>query len=155
MHFHPKFAALVAAVPGCESFVDDPRFMDRTARLQHRDAYEETVRRAFRSRSRSAWLADLHAAGVPAAPMHRGQEVLEHPQLVHRKAVTDIDVPGLGPTRVVAPAFVFDGERRTDTTPPPTLGHDTRSVLFDWLGYSDAQFAEADAAGAFGPRVDA
>jgi crotonobetainyl-CoA:carnitine CoA-transferase CaiB-like acyl-CoA transferase len=150
MHFHPRFAALVAAVPGHEGFADDPRFSDRPARLAHRDAYEDAVRRAFRTRPRAAWLADLHAAGVPAAPVHRGDEVHGHPQVLHRGAVTETDVPGLGPTTVVAPPFVFDGVRRTTTTPPPLLGEHTRAVLADWLGASAADLDAAAAAGAFG-----
>jgi formyl-CoA transferase len=152
MHFHPKFAALVAAVPGCEGFDSDPRFADRDSRARNREAYEEVVRRAFRSRSRADWLPDLHAAGVPAAPVHRYDDVLAHPQLSHRGAVADVDFGGTGATRVVAPPFLIDGERRTETTPPPTLGRDTRAVLEGWLAWSDDRFAEAAAAGAFGPR---
>jgi crotonobetainyl-CoA:carnitine CoA-transferase CaiB-like acyl-CoA transferase len=151
MHFHPRFAALVAAVPGCEGFAEDPRFADRDRRSRHREAYEEIVRTAFRSRSRADWLADLHGAGVPAAPVQRFDDVLDHPQLEHRRAATEVDVPSMGATRVLAPPFVFDGVRRMATTPPPTLGQDTRAVLGEWLGWSDDRFAAAAADGAFGP----
>jgi formyl-CoA transferase len=151
MHFHPRLAALVSAVAGCEGFADDPRFADRTTRLVHRDAYEETVRRAFRSRSRAAWLADLHAAGVPAAPIQRSDEVLDHPQLVHRHAAIQADIPGIGVTTMLAPPFVFDGARRTTTTAPPTLGEHNEDVLSGWLGYTDEQVAKAASSGAFGP----
>jgi CoA:oxalate CoA-transferase len=145
MHFHPRFAALVAAVAGCEGFADDERFADRDGRSRNRGAYEAVVRRAFLARSQADWLADLHAAGVPAAPVHRAEEVLTHPQLVHRQATTVTDIPGLGPTTVLAPPFVFDGERLAVTTPPPALGEHTHAVLRDWLGYTDAQLD------AFGP----
>jgi crotonobetainyl-CoA:carnitine CoA-transferase CaiB-like acyl-CoA transferase len=155
MHFHPKFAALVEAVPGCEGFASDPRFADRDSRVRNREAYEEVVRRAFRTRSRADWLTDLHAAGVPAAPVHRYDDVLVHAQLEHRGAVADVDFGGTGATRVVAPPFVIDGERRTDTTAPPTLGRDTREVLVEWLGWSDEQLDAAAAAGAFGPFAKA
>lgn len=150
MHFHPRLAALVSAVPGCETFAADERFADRESRSRHREEYEQIVRRAFRARPRDAWLADLHAAGVPAAPVQRVDEVLAHPQLVHRGAATTVDLPGLGPTTVVAPPFVFDGERRTATTPPPALGEHQRSVLADWLGYGDDEIDAARSAGAFG-----
>jgi crotonobetainyl-CoA:carnitine CoA-transferase CaiB-like acyl-CoA transferase len=45
---------------------------------------------------------------------------------------------------------VFDGVRRTTTTPPPLLGEHTRAVLADWLGASAADLDAAAAAGAFG-----
>jgi crotonobetainyl-CoA:carnitine CoA-transferase CaiB-like acyl-CoA transferase len=151
MHFHPRFAELVAAVEGCESFADDERFLDRPSRAQHRAEYEEIVRRAFRARTRDEWLADLHAAGVPAAPVHRSDETLAHPQLQHRRAAIDIDVPGLGEANVLAPPFVIDGERRLVSTPPPALGEHGDEVLAEWLGYSPSQLDDAAAAGAFGP----
>jgi formyl-CoA transferase len=151
MHFHPRFAELVAAVDGCQSFAGDPRFVDRPSRAQHRAEYEEIVRRAFRARTRSEWLADLHAAGVPAAPVHRSDEVLGHPQLQYRQAAIDIDVPGLGPSNVLAPPFVFDGERRTASTAPPALGEHGDEVLTEWLDWSSSKLDDAAAAGAFGP----
>jgi len=151
MHFHPRLAELVAAVPGSEGFDVDPRFADRTARAANRDAYDEAVRRAFRRRTQAAWLADLNAAGVPAAPVQRSAEVLTHPQLVHRGAGIEADVPGSGPTTLLAPPFVFDGERNTRTTLPPTLGADNAAVLSGWLGYTDEQLRAAAEAGAFGP----
>jgi crotonobetainyl-CoA:carnitine CoA-transferase CaiB-like acyl-CoA transferase len=155
MHFHPRFATLVAAVPGCEGFANDPRFADRDERLRHGDEYHEVVRRAFRTRPRSAWLDDLHAAGVPAAAVQRTDEVLMHPQLVHRQAAITTDVPGSGATTLLAPPFVFDGQRRMTTTMPPTLGEHNASVLAEWLGYSDEQVAEAASSGAFGPAAHA
>jgi crotonobetainyl-CoA:carnitine CoA-transferase CaiB-like acyl-CoA transferase len=154
MHFHPKFAALVSAVPGCEGFADDPRFADRDSRSRHREAYEKIVRVAFLVRPRAEWLADLHAAGVPAAPVQHSDDALTHPQLAHRRGAVTLEVPGEGTTSVLAPPFVFDGERRTATTVPPTLGEHTRTVLADWLGYDDTKIAEVASAGAFGPPQD-
>jgi CoA:oxalate CoA-transferase len=151
MHFHPRLAALVAAVPGHEEFAADPRFADRESRSQNREAYEDEVRRAFRTRTRADWLDDLHAAGVPAAPVQTSDEVLDHPQLVHRHASIQTDVPGSGRTTMLAPPFVFDGERRLDTTLPPALGEHTNGVLAEWLGYDADQLESAAEAGAFGP----
>jgi len=70
--------------------------------------------------------------------------------LEHRQAAIDLDVPGLGPSAVLAPPFVIDGARRLTTTPPPALGEHGGEVLAEWLGYSDTQLKDADAAGAFG-----
>jgi CoA:oxalate CoA-transferase len=150
MHFHPRLAELIDTIPGCEGFAADERFADRFSRAAHRDDYETTVRRAFRARTGAEWLTDLHAAGVPAAQVHLGDDVLAHPQLADRGAMIDAEVPGQGPTRVVGPPFVFDGQRRTTTTPPPRLGEHTHAVLAAWLGYGQPELEAAAAAGAFG-----
>jgi crotonobetainyl-CoA:carnitine CoA-transferase CaiB-like acyl-CoA transferase len=153
MHFHARFASLVSAVPGFEGFAADARFADRGGRVVHRDDYEATVRAAFRTRSRAEWLDDLHRAGVPAAPVNGADDVLAHPQLAHRHAVTQVAVPGSGPAAVLAPPFVFDGRRRAHTTPPPALGEHNAVVLDEWLGLDATHLAEAAAAGAFGDEA--
>jgi crotonobetainyl-CoA:carnitine CoA-transferase CaiB-like acyl-CoA transferase len=153
MHFHARFASLVSTVPGFEGFAADARFADRAGRAEHRDEYEAAVRAAFRTRPRADWLDDLHRSGVPAAPVHGSDDVLGHPQLEHRHAATQVEVPGSDPSTVLAPPFVFDGERRTRTTAPPALGEHNAEVLGEWLGFDAARLGEAAAAGAFGPPL--
>jgi len=150
MHFHARFAALVAAVPGFEAFAEDPRFGDRDARRAHRADYEDAVRAAFRTRPAADWLADLHASGVPAAAVHASDDVLSHPQLVHRGASIVMEGDGQVTQTVLAPPFTFDGERRVRTSAPPTLGEHTAAVLRDWLGYDDERLAALGACGALG-----
>jgi crotonobetainyl-CoA:carnitine CoA-transferase CaiB-like acyl-CoA transferase len=69
---------------------------------------------------------------------------------VHREATITAEIPGVGPTTVLAPPFVFDGERRAHTTAPPALGEHTRAVLTEWLGATDERLDALAAAGAFG-----
>ena len=152
LHFQGRLAALLAAVPGCDALTDDPRFATRESRHQHLDEYLALVRRAFRSRPSAAWLEALGAIGIPASRVQRIDDALAHPQLAHRGAVVGVDVPGLGPRAVLAGPIRFDGRRRSDTTPPPTLGEHTGAVLRDVLGYDDGRVAALAADGAFGER---
>ena len=153
MHFHPKFAALVAAVPGL-------RGLRRRSPLRRPRGPARAPRRVRGDRppGRPHPAAGRMAGRPPggrraAAPIHGADDVLTHPQLVHRGAMTEVDVPGHGPTSVLAPPFTFDGERRTAASPPPRLGEHTRAVLVDWLDWTDDQLAAAAAAGAFGPAT--
>ncbi|HSO96404.1 MAG TPA: CaiB/BaiF CoA-transferase family protein [Acidimicrobiia bacterium] len=155
LHFQPRFAELLAAVPGCQNLVTDARFATRELRQEHRDDYERLVRRAFASRSSSEWLNALHAIGIPASTIQSVDEALQHPQLDHRAARGLVDVPGLGTQTVLASPFRFDGQRKTTTTSPPTLGEHTGVVLRAVAGYDDETVADLAARGAFGPgRVD-
>lgn len=150
MHFQPKLVELLGAVPGCEALVTDERFGTRELRTQYRSEYELLAQRAFETRTSDEWLEALHTAGIPAGPVHRIDDAIAHPQLTYRRAVTEVDVPGLGPRTVLTPPFRFGGERKTHTTPPPTLGQHTLDVLRDELGYDDATIAALRAQGAFG-----
>jgi crotonobetainyl-CoA:carnitine CoA-transferase CaiB-like acyl-CoA transferase len=150
LHFQPRLVELFATVPGCEALVSDERFASRELRTEHRGEYEALAQRAFRTRSSGEWLEALQTIGIPASPVHRIDEAVAHPQLTYRRGVIDIEVPGLGPRTVLAPPFMFDGVRKTHTTPPPTLGEHTLDVLRNDLGYTEEAVAELDREGAFG-----
>lgn len=150
LHFQPRLAELLAAIPGCDALVTDPRFATRAGRREHRGAYEDLVRRAFSTRPSDEWLAALETIGIPASRIQPIDDALAHPQLAHRSATTELDVPGLGPRVVLGSPFRFDGERRTETTPPPTLGEHTADVLRTVVGYDEARLRDLAGHGAFG-----
>jgi crotonobetainyl-CoA:carnitine CoA-transferase CaiB-like acyl-CoA transferase len=150
LHFQPRLAELLASVDGCDGLASDARFTTALSRLEHRDAYETLVRRAFVTRPSGEWLRVLHDIGIPAALVQRIDDALTHEQLAHRDAVVRIDVPGLGARRVLASPFRFDGRRKLATTPPPTLGEHTSDVLGEVLGCSSTDLRALADRGAFG-----
>jgi formyl-CoA transferase len=152
MHFADRFVELLAAVPGCEELATDPRFATRDDRREHLDAYVEVVQRGFRTRAADEWLAALSSVGIPAARIQTSADALAHPQLAHRAATVEVEVPGLGARTLLAGPFRFDGERRRDLVPPPALGEHTAPVLAELLGYDAARLTELAADGAFGPE---
>jgi CoA:oxalate CoA-transferase len=150
LHFQPRLAELLAKVEGCADLVTDPRFATRDGRHEHRDDYERLVRRAFASRPSGEWLETLQAIGIPASGIQSVDAALHHPQLAYREAVGDLEVPGLGRQPVLASPFRFDGHRKAETTPPPTLGEHTGVVLRTVAGYDDTTVADLKQRGAFG-----
>jgi crotonobetainyl-CoA:carnitine CoA-transferase CaiB-like acyl-CoA transferase len=150
MHFAERFVELLAAVPGCELLATDARFATREDRRDHLDEYVDVVERGFRTRTAEEWLTALSAVGIPAARIQTSAAALAHPQLAHRGATVETEVAGLGTRRLLAGPFRFDGARRRDLVPPPTLGQHTAEVLTELLGYDDARIAALTEAGAFG-----
>ena len=105
------------------------------------DDYGNAVRAAMATKPRAEWLATLSREGIPAAPLHTLAEALAHPAT----ATVEID------DRVVPDSpFLIDGERRTSTARPPTLGEHTELVLRELLGYDEHALRTRREAGAFG-----
>jgi crotonobetainyl-CoA:carnitine CoA-transferase CaiB-like acyl-CoA transferase len=150
MHFQPRLVELLTSVPGCEALATDERFTTRELRTQHRSEYESLAQRAFATRPSAEWLDALQTIGIPASPVQRIDDAMTHAQMAYRGGFSEIEVPGLGTRTVLAPPFRFDGARKTETTPPPTLGEHTLAVLRGELGYDDAAIAALRERGAFG-----
>ncbi len=132
MHMRAKLLALVGE--------DDPRWSTVEGQRAALGEYTARMAAAFAARTSAEWLADLAAAGIPAAVVRTVEDALEDPAV----ATTVVGVE----TVVVSP-FVVDGSRRTGTERPPALGADTEAVLRDVAGYDDDRVAHARAAGAW------
>jgi benzylsuccinate CoA-transferase BbsF subunit len=121
--------------------LDDPVLATAASR-RHRAPVVDTALRQSTSRWKAGELADaLTAAGVPAAPVNRADDLLiRDPQLAARGHWVTLSHPEMGDS-------VYDGiPYRLSRTPgrlrapAPLLGADTRAVCVDLLGVSDTEF---------------
>lgn len=131
-----QFEAL-CQVLGHPEWTGDPRFVDRHARLQHRQELKLLMEQAMSSAPADDWWSRLNEAGVPAGPVYSVAQALSHPQVAQRGMVAQFDeAPGVGrDIRVVRTGFKLDGEAPAVDTPPPQLGEHTEALLQE-LGYS-------------------
>ena len=109
------------------------------ARIANEEAYLGRLRDAIALRAAADWIDTFMKAGIPVSPVNTMDDALHHDQVTLRHAYSDLDVPGLGPVRLPASPFVFDGQRKTATAAPTLLGADTAQVLTDIAGYSSAE----------------
>ena len=117
----PKFwEGLVAAVEMPE-LLSDPRFAERTARIDNQDAMIEVLTPVFARRTRDQWFETLLANEVPSSPAYDSDEALEDPQALHLKIKVDAPHERFGRFRTVRPPYNFDGEPDLDVLPPPEL----------------------------------
>jgi crotonobetainyl-CoA:carnitine CoA-transferase CaiB-like acyl-CoA transferase len=137
------------ALAGLQDIRDDPRFATNAARVQHRAETVSRVAAAMRARPRADWLQALDAAGIPCSPLHTLGELSAHPHTRASGMVFDYEHPVLGKLGTVAQPLRFDGARTQVRRPSPMHGEHTQEVLAE-LGYSAAEIAALQAAGAAG-----
>ncbi|CAG0980642.1 MAG: CoA transferase [Rhizobiaceae bacterium] len=117
----PKFwEGLVTAV-GMPGLLSDPRFAERSARIQNQQALIDVLTPVFATKSRQAWCDALLANEVPHSPAYDSDEALEDPQARHLHIAVEAEHPQMGPFKTVRPPYSFDGEPDLSVLPPPTL----------------------------------
>lgn len=143
-----QFEAL-CRVLGHPEWAADPRFAQRHARLQHREALRAAIEEAMAGAGADHWWQALHAAGVPAGPVYTVPQALAHPQIAGRGLVGTFErAPGVGrDIRIVRTGFKLDGEAPAVDTPPPMLGQHSDEILAE-LGCSAEEIAALRAANA-------
>jgi len=130
----------VCRVVGMPQWVEDPRFVDRHARLQNRDVLKKELDEALSHRTTEEWWSLFNAAGIPAGPVYTVAEALEHPQVADRGMLATYEnVPGVGrDVRLVRTGFKVNGQAPSVAAPPPMLGEHTDSILAE-LGFEAAE----------------
>ncbi|HEX9778538.1 MAG TPA: CoA transferase [Geopsychrobacteraceae bacterium] len=142
-----QFEALCRVV-GCPELADDPRFRERQARLEHRQALSGMLEQALAVKSAAAWEPELCAAGVPAGCVLSVPEALNHPHLRSEGMIGRFDgVPEVGRVEVFRPGFKLNGVPPRVDAPPPRLGQHSTEILKE-LGLSADDIAQLKAQGA-------
>ncbi|MBI5260699.1 MAG: CoA transferase [Bradyrhizobium sp.] len=127
-----QYEALMRTI-GREDTLKDPRFADWFARQENEPALRAIIEEALAKKDAREWEDILEAAGAPCASIWKIEEIIDHPQVVARGAIQEIDTP-YGRLRFAASGFqLAHGGGRLDRM-APELGADTDAIL-DSLGY--------------------
>ena len=138
----------LAQLIGGATIKADPRFHGAANRNTHNAEAIALVRDwCARQPSRAEALAQLDAAGVPAAPVQRIDEVARCPQLLARGMIIEQNHPVIGKVRLPNLPFNVSGMAQTVPSPAPALGADNAEIARE-LGFSAAEIAQMQASGA-------
>jgi crotonobetainyl-CoA:carnitine CoA-transferase CaiB-like acyl-CoA transferase len=124
---------LVAATGESELKTKYPGRGDRVRRYEELAA---DLALAFARHPRAHWLPLLEAHDVPFAPENRLQDLQDDPQVRHLDVFYELAHPTERAARAAHRPIRFDGDRRSDFRPAPTLGEHTLEVLKE-VGLSD------------------
>ncbi len=139
------FAKLMQVL-GLEAHLADPLFSTYAKRKINEDALVALVEPAVRE-----WQSDdlekaLMLVGVPCGRLNNFKEVFEHPQMVARDMVREIEHPRLGKMRVARNPILLDHDGPDITRPCPMLGQHSEEILRE-LGYAQGAIEALVASG--------
>jgi len=145
-----EWAAFCRAT-GHPEWAEDERFADVLARHENHDALDELVTGWTGEQDHYEAFHLLQRAGVKAAPVLSGKELLLDPHFRERGHFDRVDHPVLGrrpvPRHLVAR---FDGFEAKVDSAAPLLGQHNREVFQGMLGLSDEELASLETEGVIG-----
>ena len=153
------FLLIAAATPGqyvilCKAIgrpdlAEDARFNTREGRVANAEPLRAAIVEALSTADAPTWESRIGAAGVPCAAVATVPQVVESPQVQHRRIIGTVAGPeGFGrDLSVVGLPFKLDGDDAATDVPPPLLGQHTDDILGE-MGYTAEEVAALRAGGA-------
>jgi crotonobetainyl-CoA:carnitine CoA-transferase CaiB-like acyl-CoA transferase len=142
-----QWAALRSAI-GDPEWAGDARFAKAEGRIGGRDEIDVRLSEWTRERAPYEVLAILQEAGVPAGVAQRSSDLLNDPQLAHRRFHRYMEHPEMGNVPYSGHEFRIRGYDNGPLFPAPCLGQHSEQVMRDILGMSEEEMTEVLAAGA-------
>ena len=138
---------------GRPDLAEDPRFATSGGRSVNRDALLAEMRPLIATWQAADLIAAMQAAGLPGGKVNEIPEVLEHPQIAARELVQDMQRSDGTPVKVLGFPAKFSATPATYRTAPPRSGENTRAVLQDVLGLTDAEVDSLTASGVVAEKL--
>jgi formyl-CoA transferase len=111
-----------------DSWVAEPGWEPPDARA-HADDITARVEARLRTNTTAHWCAELTRLGVPAAPVHMKEEVVDDAQVWENGYLVRLEHELVGGVTVVGPPVKFSSSPLHAGTPSPVLGGQTREIL--------------------------
>ncbi len=128
---------------GIQDLEHEPRFADPEARRDNGKELVSILDRVFATRTRTEWVKTLDDVGNFAyAPVNNMADLMEDPQVVENKYITDFAHPALGDIKVVGCPVTFSDAEVGPRLPAPEFGQHTEEVLLEIGGYTWDEVAE-------------
>lgn len=122
-----KFFGVLAKAVGRPEWVNDPRFVDFAARLQHRNELTNELDEALMTATTQEWV-DRLGGTVPIAPVYDIAQALENPFVHEQGLIVESEHDKRGTIRTMACPIRCTGTS-LPTRAAPKLGEHTEEVL--------------------------
>jgi formyl-CoA transferase/CoA:oxalate CoA-transferase len=112
---------------GRPEWAADERYRSNGSRISNRDALIQEIESIMSQRSSAEWIGILDRHEVPCGPLLTVSEIFQHPHMLARENVVEVDHPAVGPLQLMRNPIRF-ADRTLAYRPPPVLGQDTLKV---------------------------
>ncbi len=120
------------------------------ARRANRHAFDAACEAQLTTRPAAHWVEALNAAGIPAGPVYRVDQVFADPQVRHLGLTATVRTPDGANAQVLRYPVTLSATPADVRADPPAPGAHTREVLAE-LGYDAAAIDALVASGAAAP----
>ncbi len=127
-----KLWAMTCDALGRSHWLDDPRYANNAARVQHRESLCAELAAVFGAQPIGHWLALFHDRGIPAAPINSVQQALAHPVASARGMRIE-----LGGLPLIGSPLKLSESPVAYHRPPPRLGEHSEAIALE-LGFDPA-----------------
>ncbi len=131
----------LAQAMGLGDLLDDPRFTNNAARLQHKDALNEILQEWLGSRNTDTALDELIPAGGVVGPVYNSADIIADPHYQSREDIVEMDDPELGRTKMLGLAPKFSDTPGELRHMGPTVGQHNAAIYGGWLGLNNSDLA--------------
>lgn len=146
---HKLFTALAQSI-GHPDLSSDARYATDENRSLHEPQLRTLIETWAQQHAVADVVAQLDAAGVPAAPIWNIEQALQSPQVQARGFLRSVDDPQLPNLQLPTQPVHFSASAPNRSERAPRLGEHTDSVLQHWLGRSQEALSLLRASGALG-----
>ena len=153
VHTDAQWEAL-QRVMGGPAWARAPELATLEGRRAAHDAIDKELRAWAAQQDREPLVAELLAAGVPAAVVADPRAGHANPQMAARGFFEESEHPVVGRAALPTVPFRYASVERWLRNPAPTLGQHNREILGRLLGLSDAELDRLEADGVIGTEME-